>query len=236
MSNLAQASGPFDKDVPTTDMQPPPSKLEDLLVISYNAQRFWSNLSALLETHQSVDVIMIQEMPWANYKRIASTTNKDGDIVTGTVRHSSFTCIGNSLTSAVCFYVNRRLSGCSPILESIVGFKEDSILLLNLTVGENGERVRLLNVYNHPKDMTAAKAIIDNEDMLPSIDLCMGDFNMHHPLWDPRGIDNRPSQLAQALIGTLQGHLNLCLANAPDNVCTWSSNNSKLNDQVLDLV
>jgi hypothetical protein len=84
--------------------------------------------------------------------------------------------------------------------------------------------------------MTAARAIIDNEDVLPHIDLCMGDFNMHHPLWDPQGVNNRPSRLAQDLIGTLQGHLNLCLANAPENACTWSSNNPKVNDQVLDLV
>jgi hypothetical protein len=145
----------------------------------------------------------VQEIPWANYKRVASATNKNGDIVTGTVHHMSFTCMGDSPMGAVCFYVNKRLSHCSLLLESIAGCKEDNMLLLSLTIGERGEPIRILNVYNHPKDMGAAKDIIENEDILPRIDLCMGDFNMHHPLWNPQGVDNRPSKLAQDLIGTL---------------------------------
>jgi hypothetical protein len=105
-------------------------------------------------------------------------------------------------------------------LENVVGLEANNVLLLNLSIDNEGTMVRLMNVYNHPKNIRAVRTIIDNKDMLPHIDLCMGDFNMHHLLWDPPGVDNRPSQLAQDLIGTLQGHLNLCLVNAPDNTCT----------------
>jgi hypothetical protein len=135
-------------------------------------------------------------MPWANYKRVASATNKDGDIVTGTVCHQSFICVGDTSTSAMCFYVNKRLSHCSLVLEQATGLEADSTLILNLSVSSNGVHIRLMNVYNHPKDMKAVRAIIDNKDMLSCLDLCIGDFNMHHSLWDSQDINNRPSALA----------------------------------------
>jgi hypothetical protein len=178
---------------------------------------------------------MIQEMPWANYKRVASTTNKNGDIVMGTVRHASFVCIGDSKTSSVCIYVNRRLSHLSPVSEEITGLDKDNVLLLHLTLGNRNEYIRILNVYNHPKDMSAVRALINNEDMLPHIDACLGDFNMHHSLWDPPDTNNRHSALAADLIATLQGLLGMCLINSLGHACTWSSNNANVRDQVLDL-
>jgi hypothetical protein len=234
-NDLVETSGPFEKDVSNTSGQLTWFKLESLLIVSYNTQKSWSNITALLETHKATNVVMIQEMPWANYKWVASAINKEGDIIISTVRHRSFTCMGDSPTSAVCFYVNKHLSHCSPVLENVIGLETNNILLLNLLIDDEGTQIRLMNVYNHPKDMKAVRTIMDYEDMLPHINLCMGDFNMRHPLWNPQGVNNKPSPLAQDLIGTLQSHLNLCLVNAPDNVCTWSSNNSKLNNQVLDL-
>jgi hypothetical protein len=233
-SNLATASGPFDKDHSSGKAQLD-RYINELHVISYNAQKSWSNLTTLLETHQSADIIMIQELPWVDYKRVASATNKVGDIVTGTVRHASFVCIGDSKTSSVCIYVNRRLSHLSPVSEEIAGLDKDNVLLLCLTLGSRHEFIRILNVYNHPKDMSAVRALINNEDMLPHINACLGDFNMHHSLWDPPDTNNRHSALAADLIATLQGLLGMCLINSLGHACTWSSNNANVRDQVLDL-
>jgi hypothetical protein len=232
---LTSVNGPFDKDVTESEARPAAGTLGDLRIILYNAQKSWSNLTALLETHQSADVIIVQEMPWANYKRVASATSKDGDIVTGTVHHASFVCIGDSETSSVCIYVNRRLSHLSPVSEEVAGLDNDNVLLLRLTLGNRNKFIRMLNVYNHPKDMAAVRALINNEDTLPHIDVCLGDFNMHHPLWDPFNNNNRHSALATDLIATLQGLLGLCLINTSGRACTWSSNNANVRDQVLDL-
>jgi hypothetical protein len=146
-------------------------------------------VTALLKMHKSADVILIQEMLWANYKQVASATNKAGDIVTGTVRHASFVCIGNSKTSSVCFYMNRRLAHLSPIIETVTGLDKDNTLVLHLASNNRKNNICIFNVYNHPKNMSAIRALIDNEDMLLSINLCMGDFNIHHPLWDPLGLE-----------------------------------------------
>jgi hypothetical protein len=174
-------------------------------------------------------------MPWTNYKRVASATNKAGDIITGTVRHASFVCIGDSKTSSVCFYVNRRLTHLSPVTEEIAGLDKNNTLLLCLTLNSRNEFIRILNVYNHPKSMSAVKALINNEDMLLRIDACIGDFNMHHSLWDPLDTNSRPSVIAPDLIAMLQGLLGMCLINSLGYTCTWSSNNANVRDQVLDL-
>jgi hypothetical protein len=233
-TDLAAASGLFDKDLNLSGAQSA-HYLHELHIVSYNAQRSWSNVTALLETHKSADVILIQEMPWANYKRIASATDKAGDIVMGTVRHTSFVCIEDSKTSSVCFNVNRQLAHLSPVIEDVAGLDKDNTLVLCLTLMKEKRQVRLMNIYNHPKDMSAVKALIDNEDMLPAIELCMGDFNMHHPLWNTPESNTRPSALAQDLVAVLQGYLNLCLINRGSNGYTWSSNNAVVKDQVLNL-
>jgi hypothetical protein len=232
---LTLVNGPFDKDVTESGNRPSTGSLGDLHIISYNAQKSWSNLTAILETHQSADIIMIQEMPWVDYKRVASATNKAGDIVTGTIRHASFVCIGDSKTSSVCIYVHRRLTHLSPVAEEVTGLDRDNTLLLRLTLSNKNRFIRILNIYNHPKTMSAMRGLIDNEDMLPCIDVCLRDFNMHHSLWDPPDTNSRPSALAAGLIATLQGLLGMCLINSSEHTCTWSSNNVSARDQVLDL-
>jgi hypothetical protein len=192
-------------------------------------------VTALLETHKAADIILIQEIPWANYKRIASVTNKAGDIVMGMVRHAFFICMGDTESSSVCFYINKHLLHLSLVIEDVQGLDKDVALMLRLTQDGGKHHMRILNIYNYPKQMCAAKALIDNEDMLSTIDLCMGDFNMHHPLWDPQETNTRPNTLAHELVAILQGHLNLCLINSAESSYTWSSNNATVKDQVLDL-
>jgi hypothetical protein len=137
---------------------------------------------ALLKTHMAADVVLIQKMPWANFKCIVSSTSKNSDVVSGTVRHALFVCIRDTATSIVCFYVNKRILHLSPVTEKITGLDENNTLVLTLTLDEGKSQVQIVNVYNHSKNMSAIHNIIDNEDILPRIDLCIGDFNMHHPL------------------------------------------------------
>jgi hypothetical protein len=113
--------------------------------------------------------------------------------------------MGDSPTSTVCFYINRKLSHLSPVLKNIIGLSNNNILLLDLTMEDRGRHIRILNIYNYPKTMDTAHAIIDNEDMLLQLNLCMEDFNIYHLFWNVPGLDNRPSKIAQDFIYTLQG-------------------------------
>jgi hypothetical protein len=57
-TRLTSVNGPFDKDVSEQGNGNAEGSIRDLQVISYNAQKSWTNLTALLETHGSADIVV----------------------------------------------------------------------------------------------------------------------------------------------------------------------------------
>jgi hypothetical protein len=64
LPSLTSVNGPFDKDVTESGARPATGTLGGLRIISYNTQKSWLNLTALLETHQSADVIIVTVAPY----------------------------------------------------------------------------------------------------------------------------------------------------------------------------
>ncbi|KIP01324.1 hypothetical protein PHLGIDRAFT_123450 [Phlebiopsis gigantea 11061_1 CR5-6] len=96
------------------------------------------------------------------------------------------------------------------------------------------------NVYNDSTEFTALHAIVDSEDSLPALHFVVGDFNLHHEMWDQSVAADRTkkhhvresNQLVEVM--TLQHGLQL--VNEEDGPTTWRSNRTDNADYVLDLL
>ena len=62
-----------------------------------------------------------------------------------------------------------------------------------------------------------------------------GDFNLRHPMWDPRETQGSGAR-ASDLIALAEMDLNLTIESDPKNIPTWSSNRTDQRDGVLDLI
>ena len=126
------------------------------------------------------------------------------------------------------FYIARELQA-SLASNSL---SDPDCLIIELILG--ALKMQLINVYNaiHPEDPNSILTIL-REDILPTTldnsSLLLGDFNIHHPWWDPL---RPPSTHATHLISYIEAH-SLRLLNKPGEGTFYRSNMST--PSVLDL-
>ena len=65
-------------------------KLNSLKILSQN---FWKNsliVQTLLEAQKDFDIILIQEPPWSEIRKIPSSSNSEGEPLIGTSHHPNW--------------------------------------------------------------------------------------------------------------------------------------------------
>lgn len=137
----------------------------------------------------NISILAIQE-PWT------TTGNSDGF---RTVNHSSFKQVlpnYGSLRPRVVFYVSDVLS------TSIAPSSPQDPDCVIIDLAEHS--IQLINVYNatHPESPNRIKTLQREgllQDSLPSKTILLGDFNIHHPWWDPLSPQSSASETSSLL-------------------------------------
>ena len=144
----------------------------------------------------TAELIFIQEPYFGFIRRVASSTNADGEEVEGTQIHPSWSLLKRGGPTRVAVYVSKRLSYLMPKLRTDLVNHQD-ILLISL--GEGDDLRYFMNVYNDGACL-ALDYIESRIHALPEINITMGDFNLHSQVWDPKYPVESPR--AQDLIET----------------------------------
>lgn len=169
-----------------------------------------------------IKVLVVQE-PWV----ITGDNNREYRSI---IYPSFYQILPNygTLRPRTLFYIARELqtslASNSP--------SDPNCLIIELSLG--ALKMQLINFYNaiHPEDDNSILTIL-REDILPTTledsSLLLGDFNIHHPQWDPL---RPPSTYTTHLISYIETH-SLRLLNKPGEGTFYRSNMST--PSVLDL-
>ena len=152
-------------------------------IVSYNTQKSADNLQFFLENNvNEVDVILVQEPPFAVIKRVVSMTNKEGDEYENTISHRRFMFLRVHKDSRVMTCVNKKWAHFSPQLNMSAANHKD-IQCIEMFM-PNGSKLRILNVYNDSKTFAALRYLEDKAPDMPELHVVAGDFNLHYYSWD----------------------------------------------------
>ena len=149
-----------------------------------------------------VDLIVVQE-PW-------TTTNVDHSFIRS-ILHPSFTQLlptDVTLRPRTLVYVAR---GFRPTVAISDCPSDPDLLVINIIEGKS--QIQLLNVYHEENQLGHGPKTIErlfNRQILPNT-LLLGDFNTHHPWWDPFA---KPSAGAHELVDWFENN-DLALINTP---------------------
>ena len=157
----------------------------NLKVFSQNVRKNSLIINTILKTSNHFNIILIQELPWSEIRKIPSTLNCDGDPLMGTCHHPNWIAFArnpsnNKDFSRVITYFNIRLSFLHFLLCKEI-FNHWDISLVSFL--NNGVCHYILNVYSDSSH-SALKYLKDTEVNLNNILLMTGDFNIRDSLWD----------------------------------------------------
>jgi len=162
-----------------------PGKTKDIRVYSHNVAKNYMYLDVLLETlYKDFDVLFVQEPPWRTIRPAPSSSNKEGEDVTGAPMHPEWLYMvrppKNDQAPRVMAFVSKRLVRLRPSMRRDLVDHRD-IFVLSLFQGNN--TYNLMNVYSD-NDNTAILYLRDHVDELPLFQYMGGDFNVHSRVWD----------------------------------------------------
>ena len=158
----------------------------NLKVFSQNVCKNLLIINTILKTSNHFDIILIQETPWSEIRKIPSTSNYDGDSLMGTCHHLNWIAFARNPSNnnnflRVITYINIRLSSLRFLLCKNICNHWDISLVSFLN---NGVCHYILNVYSD-SSYSALKYLKDTEANINNVLLITGDFNIRDSLWDP---------------------------------------------------
>jgi len=160
--------------------------IRKLKIFSQNVRKNSIITSSILESYTQFDVILIQEPPWSEIRKIPSAYNCEGEPLIGSCHHPNWIAFSripqdNNDFPRVISYVNIRLSSlCFLFCKDIFDHRDINII----SFSNNGRCHFILNVYSDSSH-TALKYLKDTEVNINNVLLMTGDFNIRDSLWDP---------------------------------------------------
>ena len=162
-----------------------------VLQINLNKSSIATESALQLAIELKVDLVLVQE-PWL----VPRDPNRDWSS-TRSVLHPSYTQIlpiVQELWPRTLSYIAR---GFRPIV-NLVPIADLDILILDII--EGSQRLQLVNIYNEDSQIEGEtrtlERVLYNRAICPNTVL-LGDFNTHHPWWDPLA---RKTQGADTLV------------------------------------
>jgi hypothetical protein len=172
----------------------------NLKILQCNLHKSNAKTHSILNDPKSAQfaVLLLQEQNWSNY------TNSS-------LLHPSWTVIESTTTAEqpprTAIYVNNKILRTSSFQQTHIPFSDVTAITI-MTNGEN-KATLLINVYN-PRDHDLISPLrqylhqhINTEDYETVI--MAGDFNLHHPMWNPQGYTTHDSQ-ADELVEMMADH------------------------------
>jgi ribonuclease HI len=197
-----------------------------ILQVNLNRNQAATESALQVAIEASIDLILVQE-PWI-YRQEGQATYESSF----STQHPSFTQIlpkNRVLRPRTLVYVSRSFK---PLVSLAPNSPNDPDCQA-ITIVEENSKILLLNVYNEADQANQAGHTLDRViypifTSIPRDTLVLGDFNTHHPNWDPLA---RTSQGANNLIRWFEAN-NLTLLNTPGQVTFFRPNTRP---SVLDL-
>lgn len=157
-----------------------------ILQVNLNRNQIATESALQLAVELNIDLIVIQE-PWLIRGPPDDFSN------TRSVNHPSFTAIfplfNTTQRPRVMAFISRSLKSTISINRSPTSLPDPDFLVLDATEGEN--IVQLINIYNEQRNDVWAVDRCLYRYPLTNHTILTGDFNLHHPWWDP--LDPNPT-------------------------------------------
>ena len=160
--------------------------IRKLRIFSQNIRKNSIITSSILESYTQFDIILIQEPPWSEIRKIPSAYNCEGEPLIGSCHHPNWIAFSrtpkdNNDFPRVISYINIRLSSLRFLFHKDI-FDHRDINIISFSI--NGHCHYILNIYSDLSHM-ALKYLKDTEVNINNVLLMTGDFNIRDSLWDP---------------------------------------------------
>jgi len=199
--------------------------------LNRSAQATESALQIAVEL--KIDLVVVQE-PWILHDSQPPNSQPDDYSNAQSILHPSFVQIlpkSTRLRPRTLVYVSRSFG---PLVSISTSSPHDPDLLA-IDIIEGNAKIHLLNIYNQldqqlhtPTRLHTLDRLLYNYSIPPNT-ILLGDFNTHHPWWDPLAY---PTQGADQLVEWLDDH-ELELVNTPGEGTFFRPNLAR--PSVLDL-
>ena len=160
--------------------------VQNLKIFSQNVHKNSLIINTILETQHYFDIILIQELPWSEIRKISSFTSCEGKPLMDTCHHPNWIVFARTPSNSIDFprvitYINIRLSPLRFLLCKDIFYHRD-VNLISFT--NNNVCHYILNIYSDLSH-SALKYLKDTEVNINNVLLMTGDFNIRDSLWDP---------------------------------------------------
>src|SRR5271155_1369686 len=177
-----------------------------IAILQYNLRKKLTRTNSILSDPSSskYTMLMIQEQYWNEHTKSAPT-------------HGSWTLIESTSypnrkpRSAI--YINNRILDTSAF--RIIAFPLPDVTAVAINTTNNPKPTLIINVYN-PGDQNLITPL--TEHLQQNIDpsqyhaiVIAGDFNLHHPLWNPPQYIRRDTQADELIDGMLEQGMQLII-------------------------
>ena len=157
--------------------------VRNLKIFSQNICKNSLVTNTILETHSHFDIILIQEPPWSEIRKIPSSSNCDGEPLMGTSHHPNWIAFArypsnNNDFPRVISYVNIHLNSLHFLLCKDI-FDHRDISIISFT--NNDICYYILNIYSDSSH-SALKYLKDTEVNINQVLIMTGDFNIRDSL------------------------------------------------------
>ena len=208
--------------------------LKSLKILFQNVHKNTLIIQTLLETQKDYDIILIQELPWSEIRKILSPSNSEGDLLIGTSHHPNWIMFGRTPVDSndlprVISYVNIHLSPLRFLLHKDIITHKDINLI---SFFNDNTYFFILNVYSDSSH-TALNYLKDTEVNIDNVLIMTGNFNIRDCLWDPTFPHH--STISDNLF-IIADSFNLSLSTATNPCPTRYSDMSGEANSVLDLM
>ena len=205
--------------------------MKNLKILSQNVRKNSLIFNTLLETYNQFDIILIQEPPWSEIRKIPSSIDCEGEPLMGTNYHPNWILFARFPLEKldlprVIAYINICLSLLQFLLRNDIINHRD-ISLISFFNNNICHYIMNNSSYSVLKYLKNTKVNIDN------VLLMTGDFNIRDNLWDPSFPFH--SLISEDLI-IIADSFNLALS-TPTNPClTRYSDMAGESNSVIDLM
>lgn len=164
-----------------------------ILQVNLNRSQIATESALQIAIETKVDLVLVQEPWFYNPRALASFENSYS------TQHPSFTQLlprNRVLRPRVLVYVSK---GLRPLASVATSSPTDPDILI-IDIVEGNSKIQILNIYNEADQSGVGPKTLNRVLYSTPIyrdSIILGDFNTHHPMWDPLA---RPSQGAKELV------------------------------------
>ena len=175
-----------------------PSGINQIVIVSHNVHKANINIEIHLATNpHNAHILLFQEIGYYPGKTIASMASKDGVVEVALPRNPEWKRIqqihkyNEGPYPSVAMYVHKSIWHMNPKLRTDISTHLD-FMAVTLMDPDGVRKLTVGNVYNRAGSFEFMDYLRDQSGKVGEVDVLMGDFNLHHDIWE-RDMTDRPN-------------------------------------------